>query len=193
MKTKNIIDTLFLIFMWLPTYHIQTLIMASYYESIGDYKEATKLLTSRGSTISKITGLPGFRFFHAIMFSSVMFSAAMVVFGCFNIGIAYALGQVCNSLVGIVNDVCITWNIIGTINLPCGIEFEQFCNDFNNYEIVISLWGSFIVIAGHYYLISSAGAATVWFLRVQGMLLLLPSRNNPTLRKIAQSIPSVES
>jgi hypothetical protein len=38
------------------------------------------------------------------------------------------------------------------------------------------LWGSFIIVAGHYYLIGEAGAASKTFRSIPNSLFLLPSR-----------------
>jgi hypothetical protein len=147
----------------------------AYYDMIGDDETARKY--ERRIRWNSDWALACFRFFHGLLFASLIIAALIVVFGCFNIGIAYGFGQICAEVVASLDGLCFSLNVFGIDGVPCGTEFQGFCDGFAQKEIVITLWGAFVIAAGHYYLISSAGAASMQFRAVLGTLYLLPKRD----------------
>jgi len=119
----------------------------------------------------------GFRFMYAILFASVILSVLMVVFGCVNVGIVYGLNNVCKSAVGSVSGKCLELDIFGIEPVDCGADFLEMCSKFARKDLIIAMWGSFITSAGHFYLVSSGGAATADFSQLISFLDLFPRRD----------------
>jgi hypothetical protein len=182
-----IIDTIFLIIVWIPTHDILWCqVMVAYYDTIGD--EALAELWKKRRWFSegawdgvgtkwKVRGALVFYAVYATLLASLVLAALIAVFGCFNIGVAYGLGQICNGVVGAVDNLCFELNVFGIDNLRCGTEFQDFCTEFASKDSVLTYWGSFIAVAGHYYLIASAGAAIQVCKEIQSIFYLLPYRS----------------
>jgi hypothetical protein len=85
-----------------------------------------------------------FNVLYAALLASLILAALIAVFGCFNIGLAYGLGQICNGVVGAVDDLCFELNVFGIDSLKCGAPFRDFCDEFALKNSVFTYWGSFI-------------------------------------------------
>jgi hypothetical protein len=88
---------------------------------------------------------------------------------------AYAIGEICVDVFGALDDACLNLQAWGIV-IQCGPDFHNFCQQWASSDSITTLWGSFIIVAGHYYLIGEAGAASKTFRYVPSSLLLLPSR-----------------
>jgi hypothetical protein len=135
-----------------------------------------------------------FNAMHAALFGSLLLAALVAVFGCINIGLAYGLEQICTEVVGAVDGLCFELNVFGIDGLRCGFDFQEFCDAFASNDSVFTFWGSFIAVAGHYYLIASAGAAQQQFMEVQVIFSLLPNRTQymKGIADLSQSIKTGE-
>lgn len=116
-----------------------------------------------------------FQFFHAILFNSLIFAVLTVLIGVLNVGIASGVNIVCNRVAGAVNGICLDLSYWG-VAISCGFDFNQFCHAWSNTQTVLTLWGSLIMVAGHYYLIGSVGAASTLFRDTPTGLHFLPTR-----------------
>jgi hypothetical protein len=181
-----IIDSTFLVLVWIPTHDILLCqVLIAYYDTIGneaavEHWKKRRWFTpagwddwgSWGSRVSLV-----FNVLYAALLASLILAALIAVFGCFNIGLAYGLGQICNGVVGAVDDLCFELNVFGIDSLKCGAPFQDFCDEFASKDSVFTYWGSFISVAGHYYLIASAGAAQQMCKEFQTICYLLPNRS----------------
>jgi hypothetical protein len=63
-------------------------------------------------------------------------------------------------------------------DIECGPPFQQFCREIakQRRDTVVTLWGAVLAAFGHFYLITSAGAAATQCRTVVGTLKLFPSR-----------------
>jgi hypothetical protein len=173
-----VIDSIVLIIVWILTHDILLCqVLMAYYDTIGGNAIAVdhwkkRRWFKRGGWLPTI-----FTVMYALLLGSLLLAALVAVFGCFNIGLAYGLGQVCADVVGAVDDLCFELNAFGINGLRCGVEFSKFCDEFASKNSVFTYWGSFISVAGHYYLIASAGAAQQLFKEIQAAFNLLPNRS----------------
>jgi hypothetical protein len=159
-----IVDSLFLIVQWKQTYDTWYAVKSAYREFTNGNQQFTmsSSLDERRVTIQNTSSL-AYRLVYAAIFSCVIFAAVVVVFGSLNIGLAYGFGLVCSKTAKATSGACFNLNVLGFKSIPCGTEFQDFCNSFAKEEIVTTFWGSFLVCAGHFYLISSASALSVNF------------------------------
>jgi phosphatidylglycerophosphate synthase len=172
-----VIDSIVLIIVWIFTHDILLCqVLMAYYDTIGNEVAADhwkkRCWFKRGAWLPTI-----FLVMYALLLGSLLLAALVAVFGCFNIGLAYGLGKVCADVVGAVDDLCFELNAFGIIRLRCGVEFNKFCDEFASKNSVFTYWGSFISVAGHYYLIASAGAAQLLCTEMQATYNLLPNRS----------------
>jgi hypothetical protein len=184
------IDSIVLILVWILTHDILLCqVLMAYYDTIGD-EVAADCWTKRRWLKQGGWSLTIFMVMYAVLFGSLLLAALVAVFGCFNIGLAYGLGQLCADTVGAVDDLCFELNAFGINGLRCGVEFNKFCNEFASKYSVFTFWGSFIAVSGHYYLISSAGAAQQQCKEIQATFGLLPKRRQylESISDLSQSI-----
>jgi hypothetical protein len=176
-----VIDTIFLIVVWIRTHNMLLCeVMMAYYDTIGNKAAAELWKKRRWFTRGGWDYCWGALFFnamHATLLASFLLAALVAVFGCINIGLAYGLGLICTKVIGAVDNLCINGNTFAINNLRCGSEFQGFCNEFASADSVYTYWGAFIAVAGHYYLIASAGAAQQLCKEIQSIFYLLPSRS----------------
>jgi hypothetical protein len=159
--------------------------MVAYNDTIGNETEAEHWKKRRWFTRGGWDGWGSwggrdalvFNAMYAALLASLVLVALVAVFGCFDIGLAYGLGQVCNDVVGAVNGLCFELNVFGIESLNCGTDFQNFCDEFASKNSVFTYWGAFISVAGHYYLIASAGSAQQLCKEIQVTLYLLPNRS----------------
>jgi hypothetical protein len=181
-----IIDSVFLVVAWIPTHDIlMCQVMMAYYDTIGDEAAAEHWKKRRwfaraewhdwGSWGSRVSFI--FNAMYAALLASLVLAALIAVFGCFNIGLAYGLGQICNGVVGAADDLCFELNVFGVDSLKCGEPFQDFCDEFASKDSVFTYWGAFLSVAGHYYLIASAGATQQMCKELQTIYYLLPNRS----------------
>jgi hypothetical protein len=172
-----VIDSICLIVIWIPTHDILLCrVLMAYYDTIGNDLLAEYWKNRRWATRGD-WGVTAFKVMFAALFGSLVLAAVIVVFGCFNVGLAYGLGQVCDGVVGAVDNLCFEVNVFGIDGIPCGFEFQNFCAEFASKQTIITLWGAFVTVSGHYYLIASAGASHEQCKAVLGALYLLPNRS----------------
>jgi hypothetical protein len=168
-----IIDTAMVVFIFFPTRTVWQQVNLAYYDLIGDDEmvEQYRKRICCGSSAA----LVAFHSMYGILFNSLILSVLTVLIGCVYVGMAYAIGEICVDVFGALDNACLNLQAWGII-VQCGPDFHGFCNQWASSDSIITLWGSFIIVAGHYYLIGEAGAASKTFRYVPSSLLLLPSR-----------------
>jgi hypothetical protein len=178
-----VIDSIFLVVVWIPAHDILLCqVMMAYHDTIGNEAEAERWKKRRWFTRGGWDDWSGrvafvFNATYAVLLASLLLAALVAVFGCFNVGLAYGLGEVCNGVVGAVDDLCFELNVFGIESLRCGEDFQDFCDEFASKDSVLTYWGAFISVAGHYYLIASAGAAQQLCKEIQAIFYLMPNRS----------------
>ena len=80
---------------------------------------------------------------------------------------------------------------VGIDEVECGGDFLQFCNEWASKEMSATLWGAFVVICGHFYLISSGGMVALSHRSVNRALLLYPT--NEEYARLLAKIDRVNS
>jgi hypothetical protein len=159
-----IVDSLFLIVLWKQTHDTWYGVKSAYQEFTNGNHQFTisSTLDERNVTIQNTSSL-AYRLVYAALFSCVIFAAVVAVFGSLNIGLAYGFGLVCTKTAKAASGVCFSLNVLDFKSISCGTEFQDFCNGFAQAEIVTTFWGSFLICAGHFYLISTASALSINF------------------------------
>jgi len=113
-----------------------------------------------------------FRFLHAFVFASLIFATFVVVYGIIQVGISYGFTLACRYvLVATVDEFCFALELLGVSFIPCGAPFDEFCNRGSPQKLSMTLWGSFLAITGHFYLVSSASATSMHFRYVRALLV----------------------
>jgi hypothetical protein len=168
-----IIDTAMVVFIFFPTRTVWQQVNLAYYDLIGDDEmvERYRKRICCGSSAALIA----FHSMYGVLFNSLILSVLTVLIGCVYVGMAYAVGEICVDVFGALDNACLNLQAWGII-IQCGPDFHEFCNQWASSDSITTLWGSFIIVAGHYYLIGEAGAASKTFRYVPSSLLLLPSR-----------------
>jgi hypothetical protein len=122
-----------------------------------------------------VGSLVAFQFMYGVLFNSMILATLCVLIGCIDLGSAYAVGEICQSTIGALDGVCLNLYQWG-ITIPCGDSFNSMCSQWSSRTAAVTLWGSVLIIAGHYYLIGSTGSAAATFRSIPNSLYLLPSR-----------------
>jgi len=78
-------------------------------------------------------------------------------------------------VIGSLDGICFRWDALGIEDVKCGGEFQNFCNEWNRKEMSATLWGAFVVICGHFYLIAAGGMVALSNRSVNRALLLYPT------------------
>jgi hypothetical protein len=165
------------IFIWFPTRTIWRQVNMAYYDLIGDDEmlDGDKKKKRIRCCVGK-TPLIWFQFMYGVLFNSMILSVLTVLIGCIYVGMAYSFGEICVNLIGSIDNACLDLQAWGII-IECGPDFQSFCSSWASSDSITTLWGSFIIVAGHYYLIGEVGAASKMFRSVPNSLFLLPSRS----------------
>mmetsp|Transcript_39462 Transcript_39462/g.81951 ORF Transcript_39462/g.81951 Transcript_39462/m.81951 type:complete len:138 (+) Transcript_39462:334-747(+) len=61
-------------------------------------------------------------------------------------------------------------------DVTCGTDMYSFCDEWAQKEQVITLWGAFVVVIGHFFLIAASAMAAIHNRSAQRGIALLPSR-----------------
>lgn len=168
-----IIDTAMVFFIFFPTRTVWQQINLAYYDLIGDDEKVDQF--KKRICCGSNAALIAFHSLYGILFNSLILSVLTVLIGCVYVGMAYAIGEICVDLFGALDNVCLNLGAWGIL-IQCGPDFQQFCSKWASSDSITTLWGSFIIVTGHYFLIGEAGAASKTFRYVPSSLLLLPSR-----------------
>ena len=75
-------------------------------------------------------------------------SIFMVVFGTFNVSFSYMFGTVCRLFIGSLDGIC--FKFPGWEDIQCGIDFQDFCEEWERGVLLVTLWGGFIVVVGKF-------------------------------------------
>ena len=174
-----IIDTLILIAIWLRSDDLWLQINETYFDIVGDDEgmeqfKRNEVLKHNHGRIQTF-----FMVAYSFLLLSLILAVLMVVIGIFNVGFSYAFGYACREVVGALDGICIRFAAFDMREIKCGddflsvrfylyslckylaffnlanLSFEQFCNDWAQKEMVMTLWGAFIVTVGHFFLISA--------------------------------------
>jgi hypothetical protein len=167
-----IIDSIMAVFIFFPTRTVWHQVNFAYYDLIGDDEMMEK---HKKRCCGSKSALVAFHSMYGVLFNSLILSVLTVLIGCIYVGMAYAIGEICVDVFGALDNACLNLQAWGII-IQCGPDFHSFCNEWASSDSITTLWGSFIIVAGHYYLIGEAGAASKTFRYVPSSLLLLPSR-----------------
>jgi hypothetical protein len=166
-------DSAMVIVVWIPSRTVWLRTKASYFHLVGNEEEHLRYM--KRAQFGARPSFVLFQVFYGVLFNSLILANLTVLIGCLNVGIAYAAGHRCNSVVGALDGICLgveEWSIA----IKCGQDFQGFCSKWASVNSVGTLWGSFMIIIGHYYLINAAGAASKSFKSLPDLLKLLPTR-----------------
>eukprot|EP00523_Entomoneis_sp_CCMP467_P015173 CAMPEP_0168770846 /NCGR_PEP_ID=MMETSP0725-20121227/3136_1 /TAXON_ID=265536 /ORGANISM="Amphiprora sp., Strain CCMP467" /LENGTH=807 /DNA_ID=CAMNT_0008820315 /DNA_START=203 /DNA_END=2627 /DNA_ORIENTATION=+ len=66
-----------------------------------------------------------------------------------------ALFMVVSLYIGSLDGICFSFP--GWEDIQCGKDFQDFCKDWENISMLLTMWSAFVVVAGHFYMVFIAG------------------------------------
>ena len=171
-----VIDSMLLIILWLRTEDLWRRINVTYFDIVGETEQRNRFDPFEKRIVYSAEVVDVFFLVSfALLLVSLILAVVMVIVAVFNVGFAYAFGQICDDVIGSLDGICLRFDALGLDEIRCGGEFQKFCNEWASKDMSATLWGAFIVICGHFYLISSGGMAALSNRSVKRALLLYPS------------------
>jgi len=167
------IDITFLVTIWLRTVEAWRQVNVKQAEIVGEEVDLfyNKKWWYNGHVVDTV---------FSVSFCGLLVSVVLAVFlvfaGIFNSGIGYGFGIACDEVSSVLTQWCQQLEWLG-VPLPCGSikAITDWCDTWNKKDMILGLWGGFVVLLSHFYMITSAAMATLNFQSLDRALLQYPT------------------
>lgn len=135
----TIINSAVLIMAWFRADDLWNLLNEVYFDMVNDKEGIQAFMRRQWMKYTHEKVHAAFLVCFGFLLMSLLFSIFMVIIGIFSVGFAYAFGYACDELAQSLDGVCLSFEAFGMREIQCGADFEQFCKQWAQTEIVLTL------------------------------------------------------